>query len=292
LPNWANYALNGLAVVTGVAATIASGGTLGLPLAAALLGTVSGVSGIAEQAVRDTHGESDVANKLALASTITGLVALPLDIYNGFNVGSGISKNIKSKLSISDINPSILEDDIGIGKFEFIQEDEIYYRTMGFYHYKQLRSTNKLAGSKETFISSGPNAKQYSSQYAGYLVKFRVKNGTLDKLAEIGLSNNLTANDINRLNLKSGPIKKGWRLDNTQFKKEQGILTIGLGSNKGLGLKIFNENLISYERVYREAKDISLVKLDSIPRGNKIKAPNKYLKGLDLANSVIPEATL
>jgi hypothetical protein len=84
----------------------------------------------------------------------------------------------------------------------------------------------------------------YSSKYNGVTVKIVVKQGTFSKLQEIGIAaNSATAKVFPTMSIKTGK----WMKTNTRFKVEGGQMTTQLG--QGRGIKIFNENIVHFEKV-------------------------------------------
>jgi hypothetical protein len=78
-------------------------------------------------------------------------------------------------------------------------------------------------------------------------VKFYVKQGTIDKLKSVGASDgsSLVASQFGALPLAG----KGWHKQFVRFKKEGFQVNIQLGT--GPGMQIFNDNLITFERIVR-----------------------------------------
>lgn len=121
--------------------------------------------------------------------------------------------------------------------------NEIVFRTMPEDSYEHLVRENKLIGTSETSISP---AIAYSLKYNGVLVQFTLKPGTWDKIRKIALV-------TNKEELAFFPdlsFKKGdWVNDHAKFKKEANQITTQVG--KGEALKIFNENIIGFQRIER-----------------------------------------
>lgn len=77
--------------------------------------------------------------------------------------------------------------------------------------------------------------------------KFEVKAGTTAALKEIGVSNN-TAQSVRDYGVMS-KVECGWNVNNAFFKGEGLQTNIGLG--QGRAREIFNNNIISFEKIGR-----------------------------------------
>jgi hypothetical protein len=108
--------------------------------------------------------------------------------------------------------------------------------------FAKLQRTGKLPATGETFISP---SQVYSRGYDGILVRFTVKPGTMQQLADIGV----TANS-GTASLFPGMqgVAKGWTANNAMFKLEGNVVNTGLG--RGNALTIFNQSTIQYEPIY------------------------------------------
>jgi RHS repeat-associated protein len=133
-------------------------------------------------------------------------------------------------------------------KAEQVAEDnvgETYYRTMSDEHFNTLQSTGKLSATKETFISP---TQAFSEGYTGRLVKFTVRSGTTDKLAQIGVRD---ASAATRAAFPNMPlVSKGWTRTAAFFKGE-GASHINIGLGRGAALDIFNEGITAFEEIAR-----------------------------------------
>jgi len=133
-------------------------------------------------------------------------------------------------------------------KSEQVAEDnvgETYYRTMSNEHFDALQSTGKLSATRETFISP---TQAFSEGYTGRLVKFTVRSGTTDKLAQIGVRD---ASAATRSAFPNMPlVSKGWTRTAAFFKGE-GTSHINIGLGRGAALDIFNKGITAFEEIAR-----------------------------------------
>ncbi|OON39834.1 hypothetical protein BTJ39_12445 [Izhakiella australiensis] len=120
-------------------------------------------------------------------------------------------------------------------------DNEIVFRTMSEADYTHLVSERKLKGTSETSISP---ALAYSLKYNGVLVQFTVKKGTWEKIKEIALVTNEKERELFP-ELKVGT--KNWADESARLKKEGGQITTQVG--KGNALKVFNENIVGFQRI-------------------------------------------
>jgi RHS repeat-associated protein len=121
---------------------------------------------------------------------------------------------------------------------------ETLYRTMSKSDYEALAKTGNLRYTRETFTST---SQAYAAQYDGVLVEFKLKQGTMNSLEGIGARE--TNNPFLRNLYPDMPEIKNvsnWRANNAYFKREGGVLNIGLGQ-KGKALDTFNNNIIHFE---------------------------------------------
>jgi hypothetical protein len=119
---------------------------------------------------------------------------------------------------------------------------EDFYRTMSQEHYDILESTGKLSATRETFISP---TRAFSEAYDGVLARITVRDGTTQRLAEIGVRDNSSL--ASRV-LSSMPlVGRGWRNTNAFFKGEGSQINIGLGG--GNALDLFNGAITGFERL-------------------------------------------
>ncbi|OBU10808.1 RHS repeat protein [Morganella psychrotolerans] len=126
-----------------------------------------------------------------------------------------------------------------------INKNEIIYRTISEEHYSKLVDTGTLSATTETSVSP---ALAYSEKYSGVLVRFTMKEGTIAKLTDIGGAVNDPAGK--RLGLEQ--LGSGWSGHRAGFKTEGNQMTIHLG--KGTGLDIFNNNIVTYNRMKKMEK--------------------------------------
>ncbi|MGK0707016.1 hypothetical protein ACSFCW_26910 [Yokenella regensburgei] len=121
--------------------------------------------------------------------------------------------------------------------------NEIVFRTMSEADYAHLINEKKLTGTSETSISP---AIAYSLKYNGVLVQFTLKPGTWTKIREIALvTNKEELNFFPDLSFKKGD----WVEKHAKFKKEANQITTQVG--RGEALKIFNDNIIGFQRIER-----------------------------------------
>jgi len=121
-----------------------------------------------------------------------------------------------------------------------------FYRAMSKEEFAAFSTTGKLPVGGEKFVST---ELAYSKSYIGkpgyeVLVQFNTKEGTLQKLAQIGVRDN--SNLVKQKGFGSLPeVFKGWSPTNALFKGEGSTLNIGLGNGKAL--EEFNKNLLDYK---------------------------------------------
>jgi RHS repeat-associated protein len=120
---------------------------------------------------------------------------------------------------------------------------ETYYRTMSEPDYKTLQSTGRVPATAETFVSP---SRSFSEGYDGVLVKFKVRPGTTDALAGIGLRDSSRAA---RGRFGALPmVAKGWTRGRAYFKGEgDDLVNIGLG--RGKALDTFNDAITGFTRL-------------------------------------------
>ncbi len=124
---------------------------------------------------------------------------------------------------------------------------ETYFRSMSAADYSQLQATGQLpaSGTGETMISP---TQFFSESYSGVLVRFTLKEGTTDAIANVGVS------DGSRL-VKAAypdmpPVYRGWMSDAAYFKTEGGAAPqINIGLGKGPGLDAFNDGMVDYDMI-------------------------------------------
>lgn len=125
---------------------------------------------------------------------------------------------------------------------EMEEPTETFYRTMTQADYKQLVATGKLPSAGQTFISP---SLQYAQEYNGVTVGFKVRAGTSGSLLRMGVRN--SAGGFAGTVYEGLPNVKnvnGWMSSSAFFKREGGIVNIGLG--RGPALNTFNSNIVSF----------------------------------------------
>ena len=90
--------------------------------------------------------------------------------------------------------------------------------------------------------------QSFSEGYSGVLVKFYLRSGTTQALANVGVSDGspLTASQYPDM----PPVYKGWMNNSAYFKQEGGgepQINIGLG--RGAGLDIFNDGIVGFDDI-------------------------------------------
>ena len=99
--------------------------------------------------------------------------------------------------------------------------------------------------------TTSPNLT-FSEGYKGVVVQFKVKQGTIEQLENIGIAggNNKTVLKKHQ-NLKKDI--SPWNENYARFKLEKGQVNIALG--KGNALNIFNDNIVEFKLVKEIKKD-------------------------------------
>ena len=104
------------------------------------------------------------------------------------------------------------------GAYEIYEDGEIFFRSISKNHYDELIKANRMPGTGE--CTTSPN-KAFSGDYSGYLVKFKVKTGTIDELKAIGVTD---GNPLVKAQFGEMPTAKdiegSWNLTNARFKVE------------------------------------------------------------------------
>ncbi|MHB8065638.1 MAG: hypothetical protein ACYDG2_23970, partial [Ruminiclostridium sp.] len=155
--------------------------------------------------------------------------------------------NIMSSLSRLSSNKKALETRTDINEsfkgFKFSNKGtvktgtETFYRTMSKADYETFVKTGKVPATSETFISP---TQSFSEGYNGVTVEFKVKAGTTNELASVGVRD---SSGVVRDAYGNMPtVSKGWKPNNAYFKGEDGQINIGLG--KGTALDIFNNSIV------------------------------------------------
>ncbi len=117
-----------------------------------------------------------------------------------------------------------------------------FYRSMSHEDFEYLRTTGKLRGTSETFISP---RRAFSENYEGVLVRFYLKNDALSELKSIGVKDSALLTSITYPDMPD--VGKGWKETSAFFKAEGEQINIGLG--KGKALDIFNQGIQRFERL-------------------------------------------
>ena len=121
---------------------------------------------------------------------------------------------------------------------DYSRNYDVFYRTISEKHYKRLLKSGNLPPSGETSIAE---KAEYSEEYTGINLEFKLKPGTDKQFEKIGVRNNDGENLIKKYpNMKES--FPGWKkYGYTQFKEEGNQITRNLGD--GQGLDIFNKNI-------------------------------------------------
>ncbi len=121
---------------------------------------------------------------------------------------------------------------------DYSRNYDVFYRTISEKHYDRLLKSGNLPPSGETSIAEDA---EYSEQYTGINLEFKLKPGTDKQFEKIGVRNN----DGKELIKKYPNMKEsfsGWKkYGYIQFKEEGDQITRNLGD--GQGLDIFNKNI-------------------------------------------------
>ena len=104
--------------------------------------------------------------------------------------------------------------ELATGKYPLVSE--VFYCTMSQEHYDILRITGEIQPTRETFVSP---TQSYSERYTGVIVRLELCQGTIEQLAQIGVS------DRTRQVVRDyGPMPacfKGWSTEHAYFKGER-----------------------------------------------------------------------
>jgi hypothetical protein len=133
-----------------------------------------------------------------------------------------------------------------IGDYEVYEKGEVFYRTISKSHYDELVANKRLLGTGEATTSP---TQVFSEDYNGIMVKFKVKNGTIDELKKIGISDGSpeVASQFGQMPTKTSAPNGKWNLNNARFKFEKTQVNIALGQTDGKAMKIFNDNMLEFE---------------------------------------------
>ncbi len=119
---------------------------------------------------------------------------------------------------------------------------ETFYRTMSPAHFRTLENTRRVTATGETFISP---TQGFSESYNGVLVQFTCRSGTMQRLMEVGVRDN---SNLVRTTYPDMPlVARGWHAISAFFKGEGLQINIGLG--RGTALDIFNDAIVTFQRV-------------------------------------------
>ena len=196
------------------------------PLAAGKLGKAGELAKVAENVSATARATEEAGAATRLDQGAVGGV-------NRGSVPSSGELGIPAVRSTNPLSPVLEFDAHG---------NELLYRTMSPADFAKLQRTGKLPATGETFISP---SQAYSSGYDGVLVRFTTKPGTMQQLADIGVTANPgTASLFPEMQSAA----KGWTTSNAMFKLEGNVVNTGLG--RGNALTIFNQNTIQYVPIY------------------------------------------
>ena len=90
--------------------------------------------------------------------------------------------------------------------------------------------------------------QSFSEGYKGVLVRFTLRGGTVDSIANVGVSDG--SRMVSAAYPDMPPVYTGWKSDAAYFKQEGGAepqINIGLG--KGPGLDAFNDGIVDYDMI-------------------------------------------
>jgi len=128
------------------------------------------------------------------------------------------------------------------------ESSEVFYRTMSKADFEIYKKTGKIVGTGETSISP---TKAFSQGYDGVLVEIKVKAGTTEALAKIGVADQSKLVKATYPNMPQG--SAGWNEASVRFKTEtlkaNNTQQINIQLGNGAGLEKFNENVLSVKKV-------------------------------------------
>jgi hypothetical protein len=191
---------------------------------ATLFGSTGAVSGAI-----NAYGEGKDTTGIIQESAISGTVSIPLG-FAGEYVGNQIGKAVQK---IAPLFKNFARNIEGASK----TGTETFYRTMSKADYETFVKTGKVPATSETFISP---TQSFSEGYNGVTVEFKVKAGTTNELASVGVRD--SSGVVRDAYGNMPPVSKGWKPNNAYFKGEDGQINIGLG--KGTALDIFNNSIV------------------------------------------------
>ncbi|GGW49142.1 hypothetical protein [Arenibacter certesii] len=159
-------------------------------------------------------------------------------------------KMVKAKAKLVD-NLNLGSFVKNIGDYEVYEKGEVFYRAISKSNYDDLEANNRLLGTGE--CTTSPN-QSFSEDYNGYLMKFKLKLGTINDLIDIGITDGsiLVKQQFGDLPTNQD-IGGNWNQTRARFKKEGTQVNIALG--KGTALQIFNDNLLEFELIQINPKN-------------------------------------
>jgi len=132
------------------------------------------------------------------------------------------------------------------GDYVIREGGEVFYRAIYPHNYIDLIATGRLPGTRET--STSPKIS-FSQGYRGVLMKFYLRHGTIDQLKVIGRTDGHqdVADQFGEMPLAPS----GWIEEYVRFKREGGNSSpqVNIQLGKGQGMDIFNDNLMTFERI-------------------------------------------
>lgn len=138
-----------------------------------------------------------------------------------------------------------------IGDYKVYDNGEVFYRSISKEHYDELIQTNRMPGTGE--CTTSPN-QAFSEDYTGYLMKFKVKNGTIDELKDIGVTDGHILVEQQFGNMPTNAdIGGGWNQTRARFKVETLSSTntpqVNIALGQGDALNIFNDNILEFQLI-------------------------------------------
>ncbi|MEX1191659.1 MAG: hypothetical protein WEA99_06760, partial [Brumimicrobium sp.] len=138
-----------------------------------------------------------------------------------------------------------------IGDYEVYNNGEVFYRAISKDHYDVLIQTNRMPGTGE--CTTSPN-QAFSEDYSGYLIKFKVKTGTIDELKNIGVTDGHVLVEQQFGNMPTNAdIGGGWNQTRARFKVETltstNVPQVNIALGQGTALNIFNDNILEFQLI-------------------------------------------
>ena len=138
-----------------------------------------------------------------------------------------------------------------IGDYDVFDNGEVFYRAISKEHYDELIQTNRMPGTGE--CTTSPN-QAFSEDYSGYLMKFKVKTGTIDELKDIGVTDGHILVEQQFGNMPTNAdIGGGWNQTRARFKVETLSSTntpqVNIALGQGDALNIFNDNILEFQLI-------------------------------------------